>query len=120
MGGAVTTIAANDANNQQPISSLDSFINESLKSKGNVNNANKRLNQQIFELPTTEAFDQPATQTEMDANTVKLLTNALSGFDFLQTAADEFNPKMEMLMHAMQREEFEAGYVLIVEGRIHI
>lgn len=45
-----------------------------------------------------------------------LITNALSGFFFLQSNPDEANPKMELLMKGMHREEFDEGFLLITEG----
>jgi CRP-like cAMP-binding protein len=53
---------------------------------------------------------------EVDENAKKLIINALSGFFFLQSSAEDANPKMDMLIRGMKREEVHEGSVLITEG----
>jgi CRP-like cAMP-binding protein len=72
-------------------------------------------------------FDHQETTYDMDINSLldgdfvdeanrTLLRNALSGFFFLQSSAEEVNPKMDLLIKGMKREEFAAGFTLITEG----
>lgn len=72
-------------------------------------------------------FERQETTYDMDISTLltgdviddaarSLITNALSGFFFLQSNADEANPKMELLIKGMKKEEFDEGYTLITEG----
>ena len=49
----------------------------------------------------------------IDEVTRKNLMDALSGFYFL--SGGKMDPKMDLLLRAMQKEEFEAGYLLIRE-----
>mmetsp|Transcript_20666 Transcript_20666/g.35120 ORF Transcript_20666/g.35120 Transcript_20666/m.35120 type:complete len:688 (-) Transcript_20666:138-2201(-) len=53
---------------------------------------------------------------EVDENARKLLVKALSGFFFLQSSAEEANPKMDMLIRGMKREVVSEGSTLITEG----
>lgn len=51
-----------------------------------------------------------------DDATRALINKAFSGFFFLQSNDNEVNPKMELLLRGMCREEFTEGYLLINEG----
>jgi CRP-like cAMP-binding protein len=73
-------------------------------------------------------FDRQETSYDIDINsllngdyvdepTKVLLMGALSGFFFLQsTTTDEINPKMDLLIRGMKKEEFEEGFLVITEG----
>ena len=50
----------------------------------------------------------------IDEATRKTLIDALGGFYFLRGGTKD--PKMDMLLRAMQKEEFEEGFLLITEG----
>ena len=50
----------------------------------------------------------------IDDATRKTLIEALGGFYFLRGGPKD--PKMDMLLRAMQKEEFEEGFLLITEG----
>lgn len=81
--------------------------------------ANRRNPKRIFERQETQ-YDLDISDLlqgdPIDEPTRALLVNALSGFFFLQSNADEANPKMELLMKGMKREEFSEGFLLITEG----
>jgi len=53
---------------------------------------------------------------EVDENARKLIVSALSGFFFLQSSVEDANPKMDMLIRGMKREEIDEGCTLITEG----
>lgn len=111
MGGSVSVT----------VNHLDTSVNTDKvdqESTHSINQPNIRQNKHIFDIPSSDDFSPDVNNNivELDDNTSKLLTNAFSGFDLLQSRAEEFNPKMDMLIHAMQREEFSAGYLLIIEG----
>ena len=53
----------------------------------------------------------------IDEVTRKNLMDALSWFYFL--SGGEKDPKMDLLLRAMQKEEFEEGYLLINEVQMH-
>ena len=52
----------------------------------------------------------------IDENTRQVLIDALGGFYFLQGGAKDSKVDTDMLLRAMQKEEFEAGSLLIQEG----
>jgi CRP-like cAMP-binding protein len=52
----------------------------------------------------------------VDENSRKLIVNALSGFFFLQSNENDENPKMDLLIRGMKREEVAEGVALITEG----
>jgi serine/threonine protein kinase/CRP-like cAMP-binding protein len=80
---------------------------------------NKRNGKRIFERQET-SYDLDITSLlvgeNIDEPTKAMLVSALSGFFFLQSNADDANPKMDLLMKGMRREEFEEGFLLITEG----
>ena len=53
---------------------------------------------------------------EVDENARKLIVNALSGFFFLQSSVEDANPKMDLLIRGMKREQVPEGSTLITEG----
>lgn len=53
---------------------------------------------------------------EVDENARKLIVNALSGFFFLQSSSEEVNPKTDLLIRGMKREQVGEGHTLITEG----
>lgn len=72
-------------------------------------------------------FDRQETSYDVDINSLldgdyvddatrSLLRNALKGFFFLQSNSEDVNPKMDLLIKGMKREEFDEGYTLITEG----
>eukprot|EP01040_Poterioochromonas_malhamensis_P018575 gene18575-21728_t len=81
--------------------------------------ANRRNGKRIFERQET-SYDMDLNSLlvgeVIDEPSRALITNALSGFFFLQSNPDEANPKMELLMKGMHREEFDEGFLLITEG----
>lgn len=80
---------------------------------------NRRNPKRIFERQET-TYDMDISSLlvgdVMDEPTRGLITNALSGFFFLQSSAEEANPKMELLIKGMKKEEFDEGFTLITEG----
>jgi CRP-like cAMP-binding protein len=81
--------------------------------------ANRRNPKRIFERQETN-YDLDISSLlvgePIDEATRSLLTNALSGFFFLQNNPDESNAKMDLLIKGMRREEFDEGFLLITEG----
>lgn len=80
---------------------------------------NQKINHRIF--------DRQETNEDMDINSLldgdyvddatrTILIGALKGFFFLQGTAEEINPKMDLLIRGMKKEEFPAGELLINEG----
>ena len=53
---------------------------------------------------------------EADENAKKLIVSALNGFFFLQSSAEDANPKMDLIIRGMKREEIPEGSNLITEG----
>jgi CRP-like cAMP-binding protein len=81
--------------------------------------ANRRNPKRIFERQET-SYDLDINSLlvgdAVDEPTKALLSHALSGFFFLQSNAEEANPKMDLLMKGMRKEEFDEGFLLITEG----
>lgn len=79
----------------------------------------RRNPKRIFERQET-TYDMDITTLlvgdQMDDAARSLVMNALSGFFFLQSGAEEANPKMELLIKGMKKEEFDEGFTLITEG----
>ncbi|RYG67110.1 cyclic nucleotide-binding domain-containing protein, partial [archaeon] len=95
------------------------FEREKLSQSKKEQATNRRNPKRIFERQET-TYDMDISTLlvgdTMDDTTRSLVTNALSGFFFLQSSAEEANPKMELLIKGMKREEFDEGYTLITEG----
>lgn len=90
-----------------------------LKVDGNKKENLKRNGKRIFERQASNVnmdISKLLDGDDVDEKTRVLLVNALSGFFFLQSSAEEANPKMDLLIKGMKREEFEEGYLLITEG----
>lgn len=95
-------------------------LNRDTQSKKEPTAANRRNpNRRIFERQET-AYDMDISSLlvgeTIEEPTRTLLVQALSGFFFLQSNADEANPKMDLLMKGMRKEEFDEGFLLITEG----
>lgn len=56
------------------------------------------------------------TKVEVEPATYKLLSEALGRFFFLQVQSGDSNEKLDLLIRNMEREEIEAGHLLINEG----
>lgn len=80
---------------------------------------NRRNAKRIFERQSSNVnmdIDTLLDGDHVDEETRQMLSSALSGFFFLQSSAEEANPKMDLLIKGMKKEEFNTGYLLITEG----
>lgn len=111
MGGAISVAQAG----QVPKSShaVETFTTGEVSVK-------RRKNKQVFERTVTVddfTLDEVPEEVDIDDVTRKLLTNAMEGFFFLQSDENgESSEKINLLIRAMEKEEFPQNYCLITEG----
>jgi cGMP-dependent protein kinase len=86
-----------------------------------ANSRSKPLRQRIFDKVSLDNLAGDAANTKnvvVDEATRELLSNAFSGFYFLQSNSSDSktNEKLEIVMRAMEKEEIDENVRLITEG----
>ena len=119
MGGGASSIMMNSPRDSKNGAggNLENGTNDQMNDAGNAALDRRLRRQRIFEKGEANPELDLSTLLDgdhIDENTRKTLLDALGGFYFLQGGTKD--PKMDMLLRAMQREEFEAGVLLITEG----